>query len=386
MNYAIFFAGSGQEVNDTKLVYHDWAAKLASCGYATLLCDGVGKFAGTSGTTGSGWAKIIQHAMTWLEAGAKGGGNPEKVVVVGMSRGGVQAVICANCLKTKFPRAQVFVFAIDPVQGYHAVNEGSFDLRADRKWFSSLRARESRDELRDTYGLTADAPKTIPDNVVMYLSVLAQFRGSDRGMKWGFTPQSPTLQNMTCRAQFSKVYELPGDHSSGVQSGKNSDGSAHSHASSRHARGLVTWEMFSHWLVQQGFARVTRVGEFTALDKYCLIANEDLAGVQIDGNQSGFSFLRASKFADGFDATADSRFLKGRGHLVPSSQVADGRGCFVNERHWDIYQAVRAPLRIEARNPRSGILSQCPNILPWLASRKGFSRVSWADIETLLSW
>jgi hypothetical protein len=385
VNYAIFFAGSGQEVRDTKLVYHDWATRLASCGYSTLLCDGVGKFAGTSGTTGSGWAKIIQHAMTWLEAGAKGGGNPEKVVVVGMSRGGVQAVICANCLKTKFPRAQVFVFAIDPVQGYHAVNEGSFDLRADRKWFSSLRARESRDELRDAYGLTADAPKTIPDNVVMYLSVLAQFRGSDRGMKWGFTPQSPTLQNMTCRAQFSKVYELPGDHSSGVQSGKNSDGSAHANASSRHARGLVTWEMFSHWLVQQGFARVTRVGEFTALDKYCLIANEDLAGVQIDGNQSGFSFLRASKF-DGFDATADSRFLKGRGHLVPSSQVADGRGCFVNERHWDIYQAVRAPLRIEARNPRSGILAQCPNILPWLASRKGFSRVSWADIETLLSW
>jgi hypothetical protein len=386
MNYAIFFAGSGQEVNDTKLVYRDWAAKLASCGYSTLLCDGVGEFAGTSGVTGSGWAKIIQHAMTWLEAGATGGGNPEKIVVVGMSRGGVQAVICANCLKTRFPQTQVFVFAIDPVQGFHAVNEGSFDLRADRKWFSSWRARESRDELRDTYGLTADAPRTIPDNVVMYLSVLAQFRGSDRGMKWGFTPQSPTLQNMTCRAQFNKVYELPGDHSSGVQSGNNSDGSAHAHATSRQARGMVTWEMFSHWLVSSGFARVTRVGEFTALDKYCLIANEDLGGVQIDGNQSGFSFLRASKFAGGFDATADSRFLKGRGHLVPSSQVADGRGYFVNERHWDIYQTVKAPLRVEARNPRSGILSQCPNIKRWLEHKVGFSNVSWADIVTLMNW
>lgn len=129
--------------------------------------------------------------MTWLEEGAKGGGNPDKVIVVGMSRGGVQAVICANCLKTKFPRAQVFVFAIDPVQGYHAVNEGSFDLRADRKWFHSLRSRESRDELRDSYGLTADAPRTIPDNVVMYLSVLAQFRGSDRGMKWVSRHRAP---------------------------------------------------------------------------------------------------------------------------------------------------------------------------------------------------
>jgi hypothetical protein len=386
MNYAIFFAGSGQEINDTKLVYRDWAAKLASCGYATLLCDGVGEFAGTSAMTGSGWAKIIQHAMTWLEGKATSGGNPEKVVVVGMSRGGVQAVICANCLKTRFPQTQVFVFAIDPVQGFHAVNEGSFDLRADRKWFSSWRARESRDELRDTYGLTADAPRTIPDNVVMYLSVLAQFRGSDRGMKWGFTPQSPTLQNMTCRAQFNKVYELPGDHSSGVQSGKNSDGSAHAHATSRQARGMVTWEMFSHWLVHKGFARVTRVGEFTALEKYCLIANEDLGGVQIDGNQSGFSFLRASKFAGGFDATADSRFLKGRGHLVPSSQVADGRGYFVNERHWDIYQACKAPLRIEARNGERGLLSQCPNIKRWLEHRVGFSHVSWPDIVTLMNW
>ena len=385
MKYAIFFAGSDQKVRDTKLVYHDWATRLASCGYSTLLCDGVGKFAGTDGKTGAGWAKIIQHAMTWLEVGAQGGGAPEKVVVVGMSRGGVQAVICANCLQKKFPHAQVFVFAIDPVQGYHVVNDGSFDLRADRKWFSSLRKRESRDELRDSYGLTADAPKTIPDNVVMYLSVLAQFRGSNR-VFWGFTPQSPTLQNMTCRAQHSKVYELPGDHSSGVQSGMNSDGSAHAHASSRQARGLVTWEMFSHWLVKAGFARVTRVGEYTALDKYCLIANEDLGGVQIDGKETGFSFLRASKFEGGFDASADSRFHKGRGHLVPSSQVAEGRGCFVNERHWDIYQAVRAPLRIEARNPQSGILAQCPNILPWLAHRKGFNRVSWADIETLLSW
>ena len=117
MNYAIFFAGSGQEAKDTKLVYHDWAAKLASCGYATLLCDGVGEFAGTSGVTGSGWAKIIQHAMTWLEAGATGGGNPEKVVVVGMSRGGVQAVIPPRpgvCVRHRsgagVPRSQRGVF------------------------------------------------------------------------------------------------------------------------------------------------------------------------------------------------------------------------------------------------------------------------------------
>ena len=41
MNFAIFFAGSGQEAKDTKLVYHDWATQLAQSGYAPLLCDGV---------------------------------------------------------------------------------------------------------------------------------------------------------------------------------------------------------------------------------------------------------------------------------------------------------------------------------------------------------
>lgn len=383
MNYAIFFAGSGQDVRDSKLVYHDWAGKLAQSGYATLLCDGVGKFSGTSGLTGAGWAKIIQHAMDWLEAGAKGGAAPQRVVVCGMSRGGVQAVICANCLKTAYPRAKVFVFAIDPVQGAHVgMNDGSFDMRSSRWGFKG-----SRDDLKQKYRLSDEAPKTIPDNVDMYLSVLAQFRGSDRGMKWGFTPQSPTLQNMTCHAQFSKVYELPGDHSAGVQSGNNSDGTAHAHAASRQARGVVTWEMFTHWLRSRGFTQGGGVGEFTALDKYCLIANEDLGGVQIDGKSTGFSFLRASKFSDGFDASADSRGLKGRGHLVASSQVASGRGYFVNERHWDLYQALKAPLRVEARNPRrSGILGQCPNIIPWMARNRGFSQLTWGDIETLFNW
>lgn len=380
MNYAIFFAGSGQEVRDTKLVYHDWATKLASCGYATLLCDGVGKFAGTSGKTGAGWAKIIQHAMTWLEEGAKGA-NPRNVVVVGMSRGGVQAVICANCLRTKFPQARVFVFAIDPVQGAHiGFNDGSFDMRSSR-WGM----KGSRDDLKAKYRLTDDAPKTIPDNVDMYLSVLAQFRGSDRGVKWGFTPQSPTLQNMICRAQNSKVYELPGDHSSGVQSGLNSDGTAHAHAASRNARGVVTWEMFSHWLRSRGFANVETVALIPALDKYCLIANEDLGGVQIDGKSTGFSFLRASKFSQGFTDTADSRGLKGRGHLVASSQARNGRGYYVNERHYEIWRAVRDMLRVVARDPAE-ILERYPNIIPWAAHNRGFTRVTWDDIETLFNW
>ena len=68
MNFAIFFAGSGQEAKDTKLVYYDWATQLAQSGYASLLCDGVGKFSGTSGMTGAGWAKIIQHTMTFSGA------------------------------------------------------------------------------------------------------------------------------------------------------------------------------------------------------------------------------------------------------------------------------------------------------------------------------
>jgi hypothetical protein len=382
MKYAIFFAGSDQNVNDAKLVYREWATQLAQDGYASLLCDGVGKFSGTSGLTGAGWAKIIQHAMSWIEEGAKGAGAPTKVIVVGMSRGGVQAVICANCLKTAFPRTKVFVFAVDPVQGAHVgMNDGSFDMKSSRWGFKG-----SRDDLKARYRLSDDAPKTVPNNVDTYLSVLAQFRGSDRGLKWGFTPQSPSLQNMSCHSQMSKIYELPGDHSSGVQTGKLSDGNSHPHEQSRQARGLVTREMFAHWLRVRGFAKMNSGDVFTTLDKYCLIANEDLGGVQIDGQRTGFSFLRASKFSGGFDATAESRSLKGRGHLVSSSQVQVGRGYFVNERHFEIWDYVKAALRVEARDRRSGIWGRCPNILPWLAHNHGFSRITWDDIETLFNW
>ena len=76
-NYAVFFAGSGQRVTDPKHVYVDWAVDLAQHGYSAVLCDGVGKFGGTSGTTGAGWATIVQHAMTMVESG----GSPDRVIV-----------------------------------------------------------------------------------------------------------------------------------------------------------------------------------------------------------------------------------------------------------------------------------------------------------------
>jgi hypothetical protein len=383
MNLAIFFAGSGQKVKDPKLVYTAWANQLTQSGYATLLCDGVGQFIGTNGVTGAGWAKIIQCAMTWVENHAAAGGAPDKVIVVGMSRGGVQTVICANCLKTAFPQSKVFVFAIDPVQGAHVgMNDGSFDMRSKR-WGS----KGSRDDLKARYRLSDDAPKTVPDNVRMYLSVLAQFRGRDRGMKWGFTPQSPTLQNMTCRAEESKVYELPGDHSTGVQTGKNSDGSAHAYAASRAARGAVTQEMFAHWLRLTGFAKIQSDPLIPACEQYCRIANEDLGGVQIAGKSSGFSFLRASKMRNhNFADTANSRGLKGRGHLVASSQVKRSGGYFVNERHHEIWTSVEHMLGILARNDREALLQKYPNIVRWQAHNLGFETITMNDILNLFNW
>jgi len=386
MKYAIFFAGSGQTVSDEEYVYKDWADRLRSVGYETLLLNGVGvsgdskwqafkNTVGLKSVTGGGWAKIVSHAMDWLEDRAQGG-NPEKIVVVGMSRGGVEAVICANCLNTRFPNTKsVFVFAIDPVQGFHATNDGSFDMRDNRNLGRKLGFTGSRDSLKARYSLTNEAPKTIPPNVEMYLSVLSQFRGSQRGVMWGFTPQSPTLNNMVNHSQHHKVYELPGDHASGVYSGHTNKGGAHEHQTSRQARSLVTRDMFFHWLMQKGFARVEQVFDFFVLDAYCMIANEDLGGVQFDGRNSGFSFLRASHNGSGraFLNTAESRSLKGRGHLIASAQVAESQklsadlhGYYVNERHFDLYRAVMERLRGELRKSHSGILSRCPNIVPWI--------------------
>jgi hypothetical protein len=168
--------------------------------------------------------------MGWLAEEVRVGNTLDKVVVVGMSRGGVQAVVCANCLYTKYQNLKsVFVFAVDPVQGWTAVNKGSFDMRADRKGSGG-----SRDVLKTQYGLGDDAPNSLLDNVQFYLSVIMQFKGKNRSFP-GFTPQSPTLQNMTVKRE-AKVYELPGDHSTGVASGLKSDGSAHAHQGSRTRR------------------------------------------------------------------------------------------------------------------------------------------------------
>jgi len=311
--------------------------------------------------------------MSWLIQQAGENVDPEKVIVVGMSRGGVQAVVFANCLKKRFPKTRVFVFTIDPVQGYHLRNDGSFDMRDDRKGSAG-----SRDRLKAAYNLSDQAPNTIPDNVVMYLSVLSQFRGSQRGVSWGFTPQSPTLGNMTMTNpdQAYQLYELPGDHSSGVHSGKKNAGQYHDHHISRAARSMATWDMFSHWLLRKDFARVERPWEWYVLDAYCHIANQDLGGVQFDGKNSGFSFLRASRTmsAHNFDQTAASRTLKGRGHLIASSQVAKSerehvglQGYYVNQRHFDVYVILRDALRNELKNSsRSAILKKCNEIEPWV--------------------
>jgi len=395
MKYAIFFAGSGQKASSEKYVYRDWAERLEGADYETLVLDGVGEFSsattgkwqlfknklGLSAKTGAGWAEIVSHAMSWLIERAGENGNPEKVVVVGMSRGGVQAVVFANCMQDRFKNTPVFVFAIDPVQGFHAINDGSFDMRDGRKGSSG-----SRNTLKAVYHLTDQAPNTIPENVVMYLSVLSQFRGSQRGVKWGFTPQSPTLGNMTSHAKEHKVYELPGDHSSGVSSGYKSKGGQHRHFESRQARSLVTRDMFFHWLTQKSFAQVERPCEWEVLDAYCRIANQDLGEVQFDGKNSGFSFLRVSRdmnVQNQFDQTAASRRLKGRGHLIASSQVAASQriadlslgGYYVNERHFKIYLTYRDVLRNELKKSSgSAILKKYVEIEPWVQhNRDGFA-------------
>ena len=374
MKYAIFFAGSGQKANDPSLIYTQWAESLKSRGYATLLLDGVGEFektkkwwggsaSKTNAVTGAGWARIVGRAMEWLEDEVRVGNTLDKVVIVGMSRGGVQAVVCANCLKLHHSSTPVFVFAIDPVQGWHAGNKGSFDMRTKR-----LGSQGTRDDLKALYGLSADAPNSLSNNVKFYLSVIMQFKGKNRWFP-GFTPQSPSLQNMTVQCEF-KVYELPGDHSTGVASGLRDDGGFHKHHFSRTTRSQVTTDMFYHHLRQEGFGDVGQLPDFNVFDNYCRIANEDLAGYQFDNKKSGFSFLMASHSAAAsrrFEADPKSRFHRGRGHLVQSTHVKVGsvmKGYYVNERHFQLYQAVAARLEIALnKNPADPALA---NIRTWM--------------------
>jgi len=384
MKYAIFFAGSGQRVNDPSLIYTAWAKKLKSQGYATLLLDGVGEFDKTknwiqrklTASTGKGWATIVQEAMTWLEEEKRVGNTLEKVVIVGMSRGGVQAVVCANCMKNKFKEVPVFLFAVDPVQGWHAQNHGSFDIRDNRTG-----KRGTRDDLKAKYGLSDDASNSVADNVKFYLSVVMQFKGKNRKVP-GFTPQSPLLQNMNVECKY-KVYELPGDHSTGVSTGLTSEGTQGKYMNSIATRSYVTSDMFYHHLLEAGFGNVGRCDDFEVFDSYCRIANDDLSGIQIKDKQTGFSFLMASHpgAARRFEADPNSRFHKGRGHLVQSRQVAASKALppvmqnyYVNERHFKVYQAVAPRLEIEMRKYPQRCALDLSNIVPWLMhGRRDFS-------------
>lgn len=371
-DYAVFFAGSDQDVHSPKHVYTDWARELRQSGYRPIMKSGVGKHTpGTSGLTGSGWATIIESAMQQITDA------PGKIIVVGMSRGGVQAIIFAQCVQNQYPNAELFVFAVDPVQGAHVgMNDGSFDMRSSRWGFKG-----TRDVLKQKYKLTDNAPSTVPRNVKFYLSVLAQFRGKDRGtFNWGFTPQAPDLQNLNCQAAGHKTYELPGDHGYGVYTG-NEGGELQV---SRFARGRVTREMFAHHLLNEGFGTIRFDCPIDTFDYYCLIANEDLAGRQTDKKNSGFSFLRASQRAQtfgGFAGDASSRGYKGRGQLVKSTQAFVGHGYYVNERHLDLHRQLGALLDSNLQNPRW--FDRYPNIAPWMLHNAEYLNRGRQDREDL---
>jgi hypothetical protein len=378
-NYSVFFAGSDQRVADPKHVYVDWATDLARQGYLAVLCDGVGKFTGTSGTTGAGWAKIVQHAMNMIESS----GPPDRVIVVGMSRGGVQALVFAHCMRQAFPTAKLFVFAVDPVQGGHIQNDGSFDLRDNRNLFRRFGSRGSRDDLKDRYRLSDAAPNTVPDNVDFYLTALMQFRGSTRAF-WGFTPQAPSLGNINgLRQHRHATYEIPGDHGYGVYTG---DDGAKGVNQSRQARGRVTREMFAHHCREAGFGSVDSDPSLVALNHYCRIANEDLAGSQGQSKATGYSFLEASRKARVWgnpfqNPSASNGWAKGRGHMVACTQAIAGKGYFVNARHRALYRLCRPRIEEVIARGRAEMFERTDQILPWLQANANFAAHAEQDRE-----
>jgi hypothetical protein len=294
-------------------------------------------------------------------------------------------------VRHKFPETEVFVFAIDPVDGGNIQNDGSFDLRDNRNLMARMTTglgmtRGTRGALKKKYNLQDDASKTIPDNVRFYLSVLAQFKGKTRAF-WGFTPQDPRLGNLTCTdPNLTRTFELPGDHGFGVYTG-NEKGKLNI---SRQARGKVTTEMFAYYLNKTGFARNFNVGfdQMQTLGYYSLIAMEDLSGSQGQGkkNKSGFSFLEASRKAgtnwgDSFTASTQNRWHAGRGHIVKSMEAIRGKGYFVNRRHKQIYEQVLPEIEnalslYDFGNyfPWAQICQKGKDILPWMQKNAEFAK------------
>jgi len=392
-NCAIWFAGSGQDVDDKKHVYADWAEKLYNAGgYQSTLRSGVGKVKGTSGTTGKGWAGVIDDAMESLER--RSGGDPKNVIIVGMSRGGVQAVVCAHCVKKKYPRAEVFIFAVDPVQGAHTgFNDGSFDMSDNRNLTSMLGFRGSRGVLKEKYGLGNDAPSKLPAEINFYLAILAQFRGASRAC-WGFTPQDPSLGNLNPNGQDYQTYEVPGDHGYCVYTGA---GDGDDINEGRKARGRVALELFSYHLKDRDFIShgICDDRPMKTMDYYCKIANEDLAGLQVDKKvglseklfgRTKFSFLKSSRAAGaglgGFEGNASSRVYAGRGQLVKSMQAVAGKGYFVNTRHQELYVRLEAEICQAIYGGNLSFVHHYQNIGPWLKANLNFQAERENDAAT----
>jgi len=360
--HAVFFGGSGHDVESDKFTYKQWCSRFEAIQWSAKRYSGVGvdnnRTFKTSEATGAGWAAIIKEAMNDI---GRLNIPPKNFCIVGQSRGGVQANVLAHCISHWATHQQevpfcpnIFIFAIDPVEGWNAANSGSFDFRADRG-FKGIRtqrfgkigfnlklsnlgrqsSRYSRDQLRQDYSLDEDAASKVHPAVQFYLSVIMQFRGSNRkhGIKHGFTPQMID-QNFSTGQVSAKSYVLQGDHGYGVYTGIEG---AKPLKISRRARGRVAYDMLVHHLKLSDICQLAEeVDQLGILDDYALIALEDLEGRQVDGGKSGYSFLQ-SETSQNNTASATSRWHSGRGHLVSSSNLGDRP--FVNERHSLLWKA-----------------------------------------------
>ena len=356
MKICVFFAGTGSDTNRRKFEYREWVNKFTQKDYFSTAIDGVGtgetklknKY---KSLTGKGWANKVQEGFDYVDNRLNNDivlDNNPVIVSIGHSRGGVEAVVFANCVAKAYPLARQIVIALDPVPGGLTGTTTSFEMSPNRnvlgRAWGTITGGRSRDRLREKHQLSHEAWKEVPSQVVVYCSLICQWHSRQRNTS-GFTPQMQSRGTLKFSGHTRHFeWAIPGDHTDVVAFGvdpKPQDrvlkrGAVHTKVDHRQLRRIIVEDMIDYALQKADLGAVFCHPPADVLRNYNAVAEADLKGDQA-GKQTGFSFTKNARTVAVRGGNINEIWNQGsREHFSFVRPLSWNLKGFVNERHFEI--------------------------------------------------
>ena len=258
-----------------------------------------------------------RHLGAAARAPAPARPDRHQFVCMGLSRGGVQALIMANILSVKYPSSRIFIGTMDPVPGLNVAALGRghcFNSWSDIKGKGFLRQ----------FGLDAKTvSSTVFKGVSVHCNILMQF--TKDGRKAGFTPLSKALGTLTIKDGVGyEEFLMIGDHSDCSSS------------NIQRPSALCAHDIFFHYMQAANFNAPPTYPCLNVLENYSKMVMKDLAK-----KGEGKSFVQKhTEHAMSTDhVSPPTTFLygmKGRERLIAAADTGVG---FVNQRHQALYKS-----------------------------------------------